>query len=106
MNHKVKLSFIGIQNQFNQCWFRARHDSTPYAIKRRKRWGNLLNDKREWDYESPLNATRFADEADAVQVYERLKAEMPGVPWAVVRFEKVESIRLKTIFEAKKGTKQ
>lgn len=106
MYHKVKRSFIGIQNQSNQCWFRARHDSTPYAIKRRKRWGNLLNDKREWEYVSPLDATRFADEADAVQVYERLKAEMPDVPWSVVRYEEVEIRRMKTIFEAKKGTKQ
>ena len=101
-----KLKIVGIQNLFNQMWFRARGEQRMRSLLRRKKWGHYTKNSdpdAKWDYVSAPDATRFDNKSAASIVCDRLKADMPHAWWAVVEYKEVHEVTFKTLYRPKKG---
>ena len=99
----ITIDVIGIQNQFNQCWFKSLRDAKPSAMLRRKKWTSHSNKDRLWTYAPVYGATRFESEMAARVVCDRLNAEMPQAEWEVVRYKEVKILTMKVLYAPKKG---
>ena len=108
MTHKTKKKLIGIQNLFNQMWFRAKCGDKSTILLRRKRWGHFTNNSdpnTKWTYATVYDATKFKSADDAHIVCDRLKAKMPDAEWAVVEYKETIQISFKPLYKPKKCCK-